>query len=88
MNEELSEQLSELRNAITEAVWKSERVANAMAALLRSARDVQIAIDATLADGAEDDSTAAVEDQGVSAGKLVLDETDGVFLQALKICDQ
>ena len=88
MNEELSEQLSELRNAITEAVWKSERVANAMAALLRSARDVQIAIDATLADGAEDDSTAAVEDQAVYAGKLVLDETDRVFLHALKICDQ
>jgi len=88
MNEELAEQLSELRNAITEAVWKSERVANAIAALLRSARDVQIAIDATLADGAEDDSTAAVEDQAVSAGKLVLDETDRVFLQALKICDQ
>jgi hypothetical protein len=89
MNQEIWEQLRELRNAITEAVSRSERVSNAAAALMRSGRDVQIQIDAALVDGEThtDDSTGVIQGERDSAGALMLDPGDRLFLQALRISD-
>jgi hypothetical protein len=83
MEEELSEQLQRLRNAMVEAVLNSDRVAKAIAVLKESGREVQIAIDAVLVDGEyqdEDSASAQTDPQAV-----VFDPTDRIFLHTLKI---
>jgi hypothetical protein len=84
MNKELSERLRELGDAISEAVWNSAEVTNALAALKRTGREVQIGIDAVLldADPRVDDPSAVVP---TSDGVSPFDDMDRLFLRELKI---
>jgi hypothetical protein len=83
MEEELPERLLDLRNALIEAVWSSERVAQAIALLKESGREVQIAIDAMLVDGQplQEDSTRGQTD----STNTIFGPTDRLFLHGLKI---
>jgi hypothetical protein len=87
MDQKLSELLSELKDAINEALWKSERVAAAMALLEQEGLDVQIAIDAALVDGVLPALNSPVAAQGETDApvQLMLDATDVRFLRKLKI---
>ena len=87
MDQKLSGLLGELGDAISEAVWKSERIAAAMAALLQAGQDVQVAIDAAVVDG-EGEGTASpivLQGQSESDGLLMLNATDTLFLRTLRI---
>jgi len=87
MQEELPEHLLDLRNALIEAVWNSERVASAIALLKESGREVQIAIDAMLVDGQpfQEGSTPVQTD---STNTVLFGPTDRMFLQGLKISEE
>jgi|HubBroStandDraft_1064217.scaffolds.fasta_scaffold438811_1 hypothetical protein len=80
MDEELSEQLLDLRNALMEAVGNSERATKAIAILKESGREVQIAIDVMLVDGEPQQ-----EGQTDSTDAMLFGPTDRVFLHTLKI---
>jgi hypothetical protein len=89
MDRELSEHLRDLRDAITEAMWNSEAVLNAMGVLRQSGSDVQVEINVvpvadepSLAVG----PAAAVANAGPAA-KLILDPADSLFLRTLNISD-
>jgi hypothetical protein len=84
MEEELPEHLLDLRNALIEAVWSSERVAKAIALLKDSGREVQIAIDAMLVDRQplQEGSTPGQSD---STNAMCFGPTDRLFLHGLKI---
>ncbi len=85
MDEELSEELHALREAITEAMWNSESVERAIHAILRrSGNDVQLEINLVLLDVKPEEEPLGPED---SAGKLPFDPTDSHFLRALNISD-
>jgi hypothetical protein len=87
MQEELPEHLLDLRNALIEAVWNSERVASAIALLKESGREVQIAIDAMLVDGQpfQEGSTPVQTD---STNTVLFGPTDRMFLHGLKISEE
>jgi hypothetical protein len=84
MDKELSEHLKALRDAITEAMWNSEPVWNAMGVLRRSGSDVQIEINVVPVAALE--GSAARAGAG-PAGKLILDPADSLFLRAMNISD-
>jgi hypothetical protein len=92
MEEELSEQLLDLQNALMEAVWNSERVAKALAQLKESGREIQIAIDAMLVDGKTVDGKPQPEgpapSQTDSTNATLFGPTDRMFLHTLKISDE
>jgi len=83
MDDVLSEQLLDLRNALVEAVSNSKRVAKAMALLRESGRDVQIAIDAMLVNGEpKKQGTPGLTD---STNAELFGPLDRMFLHTLKI---
>jgi hypothetical protein len=87
MDEQLSDLLGELRDAVNEALLNSERIKAAVAALEQAGRDVQIAIDAVLVDDETPvkEVPVAAADQPVSSGRLKLSATDNLFLHTLRI---
>jgi hypothetical protein len=84
MCQRLSGLLWDLREAISEAVWNSEPIAAAIAALEREGRDPQIALDVALLDSghpALNEHTVAIpNDSGVT-----FDSYDIQFLRGLGI---
>lgn len=85
MDKELSEQLKTLRDAITEAMWNSEHVRDAIHALLyRSGTDVQIEINLVVLDV---ESAVELRPADDAAAKLILNPTDSLFLHTLNISD-
>jgi hypothetical protein len=87
MDKKLSDLLGELGKAINEAVWKSERIAAALAALEEAGQDIDIEIDAALVDGevGGEASPIVIEGPSESDGLLTLNATDIQFLRALRI---
>jgi hypothetical protein len=87
MNGKLSEQLLELKYAIDEAIWNSQRIAAAIAVLKHPGRRVEIAIDAALVDDGELLAAPSrnAEQESDTRGLLVLDATDMLFLKTLRI---
>jgi len=87
MNQTVSELLWELKSAIGQALWSSERIRAAIAALEHTGRDVQVAFDAALVDPWRPAASSPIvtQLQPDSGGLLRLNATDLLFLQALKI---
>jgi hypothetical protein len=87
MDKKLSDLLGELGKAISEAVWKSDRIAAALAALEEAGQDIDIEIDAALVDGGVEGeaSPLVIEGPSKSDGLLTLNATDIQFLRALRI---
>ncbi len=78
--------LVELRYAMDEAFGKSERIMAAIAALQRAGQGVKIAIDTALVDiPACAAHFPATEGRSDSGGLLMLNASDMLFLQDLKI---
>jgi hypothetical protein len=87
MDQKLADLLGELGKAINEAVWKSERIAAALAALEEAGQDIDIEIDAALVDGGVggEVSPMVIEGPSESNGLLTLNATDIQFLRTLRI---
>jgi hypothetical protein len=87
MDQKISELLWELKCAIDQALWNSDRISATIAALKHAGQGVQIAIDAALVDYAVPaaSSPVGVRGQPGSGGLLELSATDLLFLRALKI---
>jgi hypothetical protein len=76
---ELREQLRDLQNAVSDAIWRSDWVSKALNALQRSRRDVQIEVD-----------TVLVNEELTGAGSCqssIFDVSDRNFLQTLGISE-
>jgi hypothetical protein len=90
MNEEVSGLLSELKYAIDQALWGSERISEAIAALAHVGENVQIAVDASLLDHEAAAAYSPIVPQGTpcSAALFRLNAKDMQFLGALKISSE
>jgi len=85
MDQKLSGLLGELGKAVSETVWKSERIAVAIAALEQAGYDIHIKIDATLVDGeVEAEASPVIPGPSESDGRLTLNATGVQFLRTLR----
>jgi hypothetical protein len=88
MNNEFSEQLNGLRDAITEALWNSESVQKAIHALShRPGSDVQLEISLVLLNVEPDAEVGSAACEYDPSAKLILSPTDSLFLRTLNISD-
>jgi hypothetical protein len=88
MNNEFSEQLNGLRDAITEALWNSESVQKAIHALVHGpGTDVQIEVSLVLLNAEPDVEVGSAVGEYDPAAKLILSPTDSLFLRTLNISD-
>jgi hypothetical protein len=85
-DDELREQLRDLRNALATAVWNAPEVARAMDVLNRPGQEVQIEIDAVLV-GGSDVETIAASTEADHDEMCLFDQSDKSFLQMLRISE-